>query len=127
MAFPIDELGTTFDPSSPPIVTELIEVIGGEAYMQLAKALGGASFYVPRHPGANHIITRAIGAGAAALVGEYFHGQNLLLSLRDLRRRSILALADELSGDQIAARLQISRSHVYDVIAKAKRARSMNL
>jgi hypothetical protein len=108
-------------------VAELIEVIGEAAYMQLASAVGGASFYVPRHPGADHFITRAIGPEKAALVGEYFHGQNLVLSLRDWRRRAILSLADRHSGDQIAAQLRISRSYVYDVLATAQRARDPGL
>ncbi len=112
---------------APPIVAELIDVIGEAAYMQLAAAVGGASFYVPRHPGADHFITRAVGADAAALIGEYFHGQQLVLSLRDWRRRSILALADTLSGDQIAARLQMSRSYVYDVLSQATRQREPDL
>lgn len=105
----------------PPIVAELIDVIGEAAYMQLATEVGGASFYVPRHPGPDHLITRAIGAEKAALVGEYFHGQQLQLSLRDWRKRSILALAPTLSGDQIAARLRLSRSYVYEVLAAAQR------
>lgn len=112
---------------SPAIVAELVDVIGEAAYLQLAGAMGGASFYVPRNPGTGHPITAAIGAEKAALVGEYFYGQQLVLPVRQWRKRAILALAETLSGDAIAARLRLSRSYVYDVIAAAKREREPGL
>ena len=106
---------------APPIVAELVAIIGEAGYLQLASETGGASFYVPRSPGADHIITRALGPKLAALVGEYFYGQTLVLPVKEWRRRSILALAETHSGDEIAAKLRISRSYVYDVLAGARR------
>jgi DNA-binding transcriptional regulator LsrR (DeoR family) len=58
-------------------------------------------------------------------MAEYFHGQNLVLPVGQWRRRAILALKDQgLTGDEIAARLKMSRSYVFDVLAAA-RARSV--
>lgn len=112
---------------APPIVGELIDVIGEAAYLQLAGAMGGASFYVPRHPGADHAITQAVGPATAALIGEYWHGQQLVLPVRQWRRRAILQLGETMSADDIARQLRLSRSYVYDVLAEAKRQREPGL
>ena len=112
---------------APPIVAELVGVIGEAAYLQLAGATGGASFYVPRNPGTDHLITRAVGPAAAALIAEYFHGQQLVLPVRHWRRRQIVLLGDTLSGDQIAAKLHLSRSYVYEVLGAARRTREPGL
>lgn len=111
----------------PAIVAELVDVIGEAAYLQLAGAMGGASFYVPRNPGPAHALTAAIGAGKAALVGEYFHGQDIVLPVRQLRRMQVVALADRLSADAIAARLQVSRRYVYQVLADVRAEREPDL
>lgn len=103
------------------LVDDLVAVIGEAGYLKLAEALGGSLFYVPRQPGPDHPITRAIGPRLAAQMGEYFHGQNLVLPVGQWRRRAVIALhAEGLTGDEIAARLKMSRSYVFDVLAAAR-------
>jgi hypothetical protein len=110
---------------APPIVAELVGVIGHEAYCRLEAKLGGALIYVPRRPGPDHLLTHAVGARLAGVIGDYFHGQQLLLPVGGWararsNRAQILALAETMNGDQIAARLKIARSWVYEVLASAR-------
>lgn len=118
--------GLTLDlDAAPPIVAELIGVIGEAAYLKLEDRLGGAQIYVPRAPGPDHAITHAVGPAVAALIGDYMHGQQLLLPVGNWRRAQgkrgqIIAMAETMNGDQIAARLKIARSWVYEVLATAR-------
>ena len=117
------------DGRAPEIVRSLIDIIGVDAYDRLEARLGGAQIYVPRAPGPDHPISCAVGPEIAALIGDHFCGEKLLLPTGRWRREAstrarILALADTLGGDQIAARLNITRSWVYEVLAEARRTDS---
>lgn len=104
------------------LVDDLIALIGADGYLRLAQAMGGAMFYVPRSPGADHDLTRAIGADLAARVAEYYHGVEIVLPMGDYRRRAIQALAQTggLSGDDIARQLRLPRSSVYAALKSLK-------
>jgi hypothetical protein len=109
-------------------MAELIGVIGEEAYFSLASAAGGGMFYVPRHFPETHWVVRATGKAVAELLSEYFHGQYLVLPVREWRRLAIVRLATRgLSGDDIARELRLSRSSVYELLADARDQRQLPL
>jgi len=115
-------------PVSSPLVSELIAVIGEEAYFALGKAAGGAMFYVPRWFPDSHWVVEAIGAAAAAQLCEYFHRNYLVLPVREWQRLAIARLAEQgLSGDDIARELRISRSWVYERLAGGRDSRQTEL
>lgn len=110
------------------LVDDLIALIGADNYLCLAEAMGGAMFHVPRQPGADHPITVAIGADAAAEVAANFHGLKITLPVSEYRRRAIAALAAQgLSGDAIARQLRLPRSTVYRELAAKPDTRQLAL
>lgn len=118
---------------APPIVAELVGVIGAAAYRQLEDALGGSQIYVPRHPGPENLIVRAVGPETAAQICEYFHGQKLLLPVGSWRRRmraqkaEILELGKHMSANEIARRLKVSRSWAYEVLRGTPDTRQLRM
>ena len=107
--------------ASQPIVRELIEVIGEEGYFQLGQAAGGAMFYVPRHFPETHWVVAAIGPAAAAQLCEFYQGLYLVLPVREWRRFAFARMAEQgLSGDDIARALRLSRSSVYEALARER-------
>lgn len=115
------------------LLQELEAVIGTDGYCALAWAFGGGKFYVPRWPPKeglpeNHPLVVALGRTKAEAFCRHFAGADIVLPLGPWRRRAVLDLAAQgLSGDQIAARLRISRSWVYEVIAETRRERGPDL
>jgi hypothetical protein len=103
------------------MVRELIDLIGEEGYFQLGRAAGGAMFYVPRHWPDTHWVVRAIGREAADRLCEYYFGLPLVLPVREWRRFAFARMAAQgLSGDDIARALRLSRSSVYEGLARLR-------
>lgn len=118
---------------SSELLDELVAVVGHDGYCALAWAFGGGKFYVPRWPpeaglAASHPIVKALGAARARAFCDHFAGSDIVLPLGPWRRRAVLDLAaKDLSGDEIARQLRISRSWVYEVLAEARRERGPDL
>jgi len=55
----------------PEILREIAALAGLDAALKVAEAVGGTRVYVPRRPGADHWLTRAVGADAAARIAEH--------------------------------------------------------
>ncbi len=56
----------------PGILGEIADLVGIEAALAVAKAVGGGRAYVPRRPGPDHWLVQAMGPEKAAIVADYF-------------------------------------------------------
>lgn len=120
----------------PPIVLDIVEIIGFESTEQLIRKLGGASvrfscgqFYYPK-------IVEAVGAENANLLRHYFGGKQdpyiprCAEALRMLRNQRFKAEFDALKQQNISGRMAmvelcpkfaISERHGWDIIHSFER------
>lgn len=115
----------------PPIVLEIVEIIGFEQTERLIRQLGGASvrfscgrFYYPK-------IVEAVGAENAQLLRHYFGGKQdpyiprCAEALRMLRNQRFKAEFDRLRGENVSGRMIMlelcpkygfSERHAWDIV-----------
>ena len=116
--------GTFVEEEAP----DLVSAIGAEAAQKLLAAFAGRRLYVPKSAGESHPITMIIGADLAALFCQRFQGEELYFPMMAGRRQRILDLAARgRAPTGIAAELQVSIRHVYDVLAEARQGRQLTL
>jgi hypothetical protein len=103
------------------VLDEIAEAIGVSATIALARNFGGRRIYVPRELGGAHPIVSAIGADAARLLADHFHGTELQLPIR-LRREAIIRALDARdprpSNAEIANLAGVTERTVYNVLAR---------
>lgn len=96
-------------PPLPGVLAQIEEVVGREAALDLALALGGTPLYVPNanRLSPTHRLCAAVGIDAARLIAEHHHGEilDIPLARRPLARH--LSLRGWSTGD-IARRLNIA-------------------
>lgn len=120
----------------PPIVLDIVEIIGFEQTEQLIRKFGGASvrfscgrFYYPK-------IVEAVGAENAKLLRHYFGGKQdpyiprCAEALRMLRNQRFKAEFDQLKAEKMSGRMimlelcpkfAISERHGWDIIHSFER------
>ena len=81
------------DAPLPGILGELEAVIGRPAVLRLVREHGGTEIYVPKRPGTDSPIVRAIGVAAAAELADAYGGEHLLIPLGHLVTQARLAAA----------------------------------
>ena len=105
-------------------LADLADVVGEEATRRLVSHFGGRRLYVPA-PGVigdSHPIAAVIGVEKARQLCEYWHGTELYFPIAASRRQRILDLARAgKTTSAIVLELMVSRRHVQDVLAAARK------
>ena len=104
------------------VLDEIAAVIGREAALALARALGGQRLYVPRNFDPVSAVVAAIGADAAAELARTFFGTHIELPLKVARREIVIAakrLHPEWTANQLAAHAGVSRWQVFAILRHA--------
>lgn len=100
------------------LTDDLAALVGEALVVRLCESLGGTRVYVPKTIGADHEITAAIGAKAAGVLAEHYHGTVLLLPKAFSRRARALELVKNGTPVAQAARMtDYSERHLYRVLA----------
>ncbi|MBX3506863.1 MAG: hypothetical protein KF895_15390 [Parvibaculum sp.] len=103
----------------PPQLRELAELIGVEAALALADAVGGTRTYFPKSVGDDHWLLKTLGSEAAAAICNRYGGNYLTLPLGPnrgiaaMRRRRDAALAAGASADEAARQSGYTVRSVY--------------
>lgn len=104
-------------------LAEVAAVIGDDAAAALAAAFCGVPLYVPKAPGPDHPVTRAIGPEKAALLGSFFHTTKIEFGVGVAKRRAIRDMkAAGVSNRDIARRLLVTDRFVRMVLAEDRGA-----
>ena len=116
------------DTTGKGILARVAEVAGEEAARQLAKTFGGRTIYLPRAPGPDHPLARALGLEAACAVCRELGSGHLSVpkGVRELnaaKRRRVLELSAEgFSAGEIALMLDCTQRTVYRWRSRARQA-----
>ena len=103
------------------VLDEIAEVIGEEATLNLAWRFRGLRLYVPKDPGTNPDIAKAIGARRATLLCDTYYRMTIYIPAREAIARAVLALdATGMTKRQIAAKLHILERQVYRILKQAR-------
>lgn len=109
-------------------LADLAAVVGDAAAQRLVATFGGRRLYIPATAGDAHVITAAIGAEAARQLCEYWHGTEIYFPIAASRRQRILDLAAAgMKTGAIVTELMVSRRHVQDVLAEARKTDQLRL
>lgn len=73
--------GLRISANLPELLSEIAEITDEQAAMLVARAKGGTRTYIPKHPGATHWLTLAVGAERARIIGRHFSAGNSGISL----------------------------------------------
>lgn len=103
----------------PPVMRQLIAVIGMEATIRLLRARGGQRVHVPESR--SKLLTDIVGAESARQLCERFGGQELDLPKYDkvaqqLRDVAIRAERPGASLNELAARHDLTRRHIQNIL-----------
>src|ERR1051325_2990285 len=109
-------------PTKSAAFREIASAIGRDAACRLVEKLGGSRVYVPREPGEDHELTKAIGEEAARRLGSFFHGTCLTLPTltRAHKRRLVRELAQggTLTRAAIARETDYTERQVYRILGE---------
>lgn len=119
------------DERLPVVLEEIIDLIGYDKAMKLARARGGRHVTLPRYPQPMHWLVRLIGQEAADIMGEHYATIPIYIPqgptgtiaqlLSVMRRRRGEALARGLSANDAAAISGYSVRQVYRAIAERRK------
>jgi hypothetical protein len=103
------------------MLSEMIEIIGEEAALQLIRAFGGTRLYVPHSPEPNDMLASAIGLAAAIKLARVYGGDRLDVPNPPPRRLRIVQLREAgMSVDAIAREVRCTRRRVFQVLAEVR-------
>jgi hypothetical protein len=114
----------------PPIVRDLIEVVGEEAARQLVERFRGERLWVPSAPGPDHPITLCVGPELAARIGWWLSpGDNLDFPMlaaasRSARDAAILAAAESTTTSGLTQQFGVSRRTAFYAKQRAAKAQA---
>ena len=109
---------------------DLNAVVGEAAARRLLAAFGGRRLYIPAPAalGEAHPIAAVIGMEAAHTFCEYWHGTELYFPVTAARKQRILDLAQAgKTTSAIVMELMVSRRHVQEVLAEARKDDQLKL
>lgn len=111
------------------VFDEVAAVVGSAAAVQLCKAFGGTTLYVPKALRDDHPIIAAIGREAAESLSRNFTGENLALPKMARRRAQVIALAQrgDLTQAQIALATDYSERHVNSILSESRDTRQLDM
>lgn len=107
----------------PPLLRELVDLIGEATTRELAKRCGGLDHvYIPRSPKPDHAWAKVVGIAAWGRIVDAYGGQRLSLPfgarLGVDKKRRILELAEEgLSNREINRRLGVGERWIRRVLS----------
>ena len=109
----------------PPLVQELIEVMGLPEAIKLLEARGGLPTYVPERPERSGVLSRIVSDVALCALCGRFGRETLDLPKMDgitqqLRNRQIVSAKGQVSGYDLAQQHGLSYRHVKRIWQKAK-------
>jgi hypothetical protein len=110
----------------PPLLNEIAELIGREAALKLAGAVGGTRIFIPKRKIPNHWLIKLLGQDAADTLAERFGGTRFDFPLgphatQNNMRARIVALNDlKLSVNEIALSLHVTERTVWRHLSRLR-------
>ena len=109
----------------PPLVQELIEVMGLAEAINLLEARGGLPTYVPEHPERAEVLSQIVGDIALCALCSRFGRETIDLPKMDgitqqLRNHQIVSAKGQVSGYDLARQHGLSYRHVKRIWQQAK-------
>lgn len=108
----------------PGSLSEIKEVIGLDATINLVRAFGGTRIYVPAKMGPGHKLIAALGEEASTALSKRFKGEEIAVpraakALKAVRDREMCILYDTgTSVPNLAKKFQLTERQVYTILSK---------
>lgn len=110
----------------PPVVRQLVEVVGEEAALALCEAFRTQRLWIPSSPGPDHPVTLLIGPELAARLGwwlspgDYFDFPLMAAALRAARDADIFAACESATTADVTRQFGVSRRTLFRAKRRAR-------